>query len=271
MSGFTPLGGGSSKPNNPALTYEALGFSSGAGVTLTAGSANVLGSYATIGTTSNALCGFYIDVVNFSNTSARYQVNVRTGGSTVILSNYQIVPSLGSIRVRVPIAIATSTLVEMALRSSSATATCKAMIVGIIDSSTTAAGLSSATDLVGASTASTYAGTADVPISDTWTELVASSAATYSAILPVVSISPTANPTVGQSTGLIIGTGASSSEVQFGPSQIFTLSGTSPFAVLASLIPIEASISSGTRIAAKLTASNNATGDVLRVGLWGIN
>lgn len=262
--------GGSSQPGNPNQTTEPLGYgASGAGVTLTAGgSSNTLGSYTSVGTTSNAWSGFILEVTYVSNTAQRYQINIRIGGSTVILEKYFVAPATGPVRVRVPIALPTSTSIDAAVQASQASLTCAITLTGIIASSSEYPGFSTGATWLD-TVATTYASSTDVPITNTWTQLVASTSAQYGALLPVVSINGT-NPTVAQRIVVILGTGASSSEVEFHRFRTPIASGT-PYIINANGIPIEKVIASGTRLSAKIDAGNLASGDSVRIGLWGIN
>ena len=87
MSVYISNAMGSSQPANPNITYEPLGFgTSGAMTSLTSGgSSNTKGSYGSIGTTSNAWCGFLLCTGTANIATARYLLDIRIGSSTIIL------------------------------------------------------------------------------------------------------------------------------------------------------------------------------------------
>lgn len=272
MSGFFNASGGSSQPSQPNNTYGFGGQGTvGEGTTMTAGSANVKGNYsATIITTSAALSGFIVEFGLPSSASAKYKVDIRSGGSTIIVPDLYVAPgstSSGTFKVFIPLAVGSGVALDARCQSSVGSATLKISIVEVVANAGVPPGFTSMVALNNEATAgTTLAGTGDVPLTDTWTEIVASTAATYGAIMAIVGDNGTA-PGTAQSTLVSLGTGAAAAEAAYmkGTFGIFT---GLPYLRLQMFLLIQKTIASGTRLSAKANSTTAGT-DNLRIGLYG--
>lgn len=254
---------------NPNDTYEALGYGTDGSLTLltAAGSGNTKGSYATVGTTANAWAGFYIDIGNPNTAANRYILDIRTGGATIIMPDLYIQPGASSSgRVFVPLAVASGVLIEARVQCQTASGTLRIALSGRIASASTPPCYAQATAL-NADTTNTRASTTNVPYASSlgsYTQLIASTAATYGALLAVAADNGTMATT--QQTAHIVATGAAASEVALGRIAAGA-------ANAAPIMPrgfrlFEQGISSGTRIAAASLAATPGT-DNARIGLYG--
>lgn len=270
MSVYISNAMGSSQPANPNITYEPLGFgTSGAMTSLTSGgSSNTKGSYGSIGTTSNAWCGFLLCTGTANIATARYLLDIRIGSSTIILPDYYIhAGTTASINRFVPLQVPTGTLIEARIQSQTASNTLPVAINGIVASTSLPPGFTQATAL-NVDTTSTTPSTTNVPASSSvsWTQLVASTASTYGAIMSSSDTTTTAW-TTAQDYTIILATGASPSETEFFRYTAHTQAGTGLCQRSEGLA--QKSISSGTRLsAACLAATPNS--DNARVALYGL-
>lgn len=270
MSVYISNAMGSSQPSNPNITYEPLGFgASGAMTSLTSGgSNNTKGSYGSIGTTSSAWCGFWLNTGIANIATARYLLDIRVGSSTIILPDYYIhAGTTAAINCFVPLKVAANTLIEARIQSQTASNTLRVALNGILASSTLPPGFDAATAL-NVDTSATTPSTTNVPASSSvsWTQLVASTAATYGAIMSASDTTTTAW-TTAQDYTIILATGASSSEVEFFRYDAHTQAGTGLCQRSEGLA--QKSIASGTRIsAACLAATPNS--DNARVAIYGL-
>jgi hypothetical protein len=267
MSGFLPSAGG--VIGIPNTTYEFLGRGTyGAGTSVTSGSPNVLGSYTTIGTTTAAWSEFELEFGNVGLASARWLVSVRLAGTTVVLQEYFYtganVTTQGAQRVRIPVAVPAGTLIEIAARASSGSQSFNVGIIGTVASANMFAGFSSFAALT-SDTLNSRASSIDVPLDGTWTQLVATTAANYSALLASIGDNGSALATA-QMVDVSIGIGGAGSEVPI--YQFSAQAGTTaPYFLRANSRPIFRGIPAGTRLSARVLALTPGT-DKGRVGIW---
>lgn len=258
--------GGGSQPANPNKHRERIGYGTdGLKVLVTAGTANTKGNYATIGTTTSALCGFWLDVGLASSAGARYILDVRIGGATVILPNFFLHPGATIFcPIYIPLQIPAATLVEVRTQSGTASATLRIGISGVVADVAIPAGFTQATALLGDLT-STLPSTINVPLASTiaWTTQL-TTAADYGALL--VTFDSNGAIVTAQDVGVTLATGLAAAEVEFALlSGYFTASSSS---CQRGQGLIEKAIASGTRLSAGALAVTPGT-DNIRVGLHG--
>jgi len=267
MSGFIPFATGATpQARNPQRTYEKLLTASEALQLTGSGTANNIGTYQSLNTPSNNLSGIILTVGSVSVNSARYQINLRAGGSTIIVPDLHFqLTTTAYIKVRIPIKIAASTTLDIGVRSSASSGTCRVHAEGIIANSLDSPGFDNM-EAVSVATGSTRPHATDIPNTDTWTDLIASTAHTYGAMLFSVGDNGSA-PATGYRDEIAIGLWNGSSY-----DEIFTdyvnAQTSSPYVHGGNLALYEGNIPSGSKIGVKLnTASANS--DNLRVGSYG--
>lgn len=259
--------GGASQARNPQRTYDLFGFTSGGLQVTQSGGTNALSSYSTLGTTTAALAGIELAIYNFSSSVPRYQVSLRIGGSTVIVPDLQVKQNtFGQQVVFIPIRIPTSTLVEVAIRTSHNANSCYFAARGVIENGVDAPGFANMEAILTVVTAATEPSATSVPDSDTWTELVASTSREYGALF--LCASRTAAPTNAQRSDILLGTGAAASEVAFWRDQ-FSISTSNPYVAGGLFGPIEANVPASTRLSCKIIGPSSAP-DSFLIGLWGL-
>lgn len=277
MSGiqlFPGSGGGS--PSNPTYTYEPIGFTStGAGTTVTAGSpAHNKGSYtASLGTTANNWVGFIVYCGPVSSANVRYMLDISfDDGTTDKISNLFFV--LGSttqaLTMFIPVKANSGSIIKARCQASTASATFNIAIEGVVAAGSVAPGYTSMTG-ISLDTGNTRPSTTNVPFDDDgssgWTQLIASTAATYNAIIAVADGNGTAFGTT-QPASIFLATGAAASEVEFG--RWFAVANTaSGFNRGFPGAPFYLDIASGTRISAQIRAATPGT-DNGRIGIYGL-
>jgi hypothetical protein len=276
MSSFISFASGGS-PVNINTSYEYIGITSvGAATALTSGIANTKGLYTTLtASTSADIAGFWL-LVNTSNGSGnRYLIDIATGAA---LSEVVLVPDVysqpgtvgaGDQVVFIPLNIAAGTRISARCQCNGATGTVNVAIIGEVRTanhpplynscervSSTPAGSPQATtpsntDITAVTTAATG-----------WTEINASTARTYGALVAIagIRVSGTA-PTTAQSVSLRLATGAAASEVLFAQTST-TVATANPAVPRWPGLPIYKSIPSGTRISGEVLAGTAGASDI---------
>lgn len=272
MSGFfNAMGGGSSQPGNPDQSFENLGFSaSGAPTALTTGSANTKSSYVVIGTTSNAWCGFWI---NLDNNAARWLIDISIdGGSTVAIPDIPLHnnSAVATNRFFMPLSVPAGSDVRFRAQSSTGSLVMLLGLQGVIANAALPPGFSSAEAIIAADTANTYASATNVAFSSsgpTWTELNAATSRDYGALFAMAMYNGT-NQTTNQRISPCIGVGGSGSETEIGRWIGWTQNSASGIGNCMATIPTE--IASGSRVSAGILAGTPSTNNG-RIGLIGFH
>lgn len=269
MSGFTSFasaGGANLSLNN---TYDPLGFAAdGAGTLVTANTGGgIKGVFVSLGMSTASWAGFLLWIGTSSSSAARHLIDVRAGASSIIVSNlYYHTGSTTAWRpVYIPLNVASATEMFVAIQSNSTGGQAvRFAIQGIVRNSQSPPLFSSMVSL-SADTANTRASTIDVPLTDTWTQLIPATAATYDAMLFDVGMGAS-NPVTQQSATVFLGTGAAASEAAF--YQYPVVANTTDPRLPGGLSGlVERQIPSGTRLSAKIDAATS--GDNFRVGAYG--
>lgn len=267
-----PIGGGSSQPSNPDVALESVGLTAYGGTTVTSGSSNTKGSYASLGTTSNNWSGVWVCWTTASSSSARYLVDIRIGGSTVWIPDLYIAPSSAAVGptgcLYLPLLLASGTAIDARCQSSVGSATLPISVVGVVASSATYPGFTTMTAL-NPDTTNTICGAAAIPIDNGWDEIVASTSTTYGSLLALVGRASTAPGTGAYAALVSVGTGAAASETAIIQGSAW-MGSTAPYMVNQALPRRDKSIASGTRLSAKAAASSPGS-DGLTVGLYGFS
>lgn len=262
---------GASQARNPQRTYDRFGFTSNGLQVTNSNGTNALSAYSSLGTTTQALCGIILTVFHVSSSVPRCQVTIRTGGSTVIVADLTFKQNtFAKEEFFIPLQIPTSTLVEVAVRTSLNGNGAYFAAKGVVANATDAPGFTAMAALITTTTASTNPSSTTVADGGTWVELVASTAATYGALYAIVG-SPSSAPTNAQRSLVYLSTGTAGNEDAsiFWEGQ-FTVSTSNPYVPHATFGPIEANIPSSTRLSMKIVGPASAP-DTFPVGLWGLS
>lgn len=269
---FFPSAGSSSANLNLNNSEEKIGFATdGTTTTVTAsGTANTKGSYVTIGTSSNDWAGFWLYVGPSSASSGRFIIDIRRGGSTVIVPDLYVEPSqsVQPVPVWIPLAV-TAGLIEARCQAGSGSQTVKVAIVGVVRNSQSAP-MYTAMTAINVDTTNTRASGTDIAVQGsagtTYGDLSASLAAQYKAFL----FSPGGNgttPATSQQIALNFATGAAASEVEFSWHASWISNVAAPFGARAFKF-IEKTINSAVRLSVKPVALTPGT-DAIRVAAYG--
>ena len=272
MSAFLTPPGGTPTPAPPVnanTTFETIGIAgNGALTTVTTGAANTKGSYAYIGSTTNAWSGFFLNVGGAGVATLRFLMDVRIGGTTIILPDFYIRPGVAAATpLFIPLAIPASTLIEVRAQASAGTQSLPVALVGMVANSTTPPGFTQATAL-NADTANTFPSAPNIALQNSgpsWTQEVASTSGTYGAIYATADFNGT-NLATAQDIAVDLATGSDASEVKFAEFVVRASAGTAGIQRAAAYFPIQ--IASGTRLTVGALAPTPGT-DNIRVGLYG--
>lgn len=276
MSGFTSFASAAGANQNLNNSYEFIGFSTGAGTTISApGSTNTKGVYSDgiLGTTSNAWKGFYVISSAGSAASARFLLDISLdGGTGTAVPDLFLQPGTpaygGSAGYYFPLAVASSVSIRARVQSATASASLAVAIVGIISNAQSPPCFSTCTAINAASTADTLAASTNIPLTNAWTELKDSTAAEYGAILAVAGFNGTL-PGTAQGVGLQVGTGANPNEASV--MQWISAAHTASPVLKNSVSPlIEKTFASGIRLSARAYGATAGT-DNFRIQLFGFS
>lgn len=262
---------GSAIPN-AANTYEPLGFgAASAGTTVTAhASANTKGAYASIGTTVNNWAGFWVLISGAVNATNRFLVSLSTnGGSSDLCPNLFAQPGQGTsggvVAYYIPIPVASGAGLHAACQSGTGSAVCSVSILGVLAGAASRPGFTTMTAL-NVDTANTRPSTVDVPLTDSWVQLVPSTAAAYGSIIMTAGGNGTTLGT-SQNGSVALGVGAASSEVEVFRRWYYLPGANAPIR-FDGAAAYDNSIPSGSRLSVKADAAVEGT-DAIRVALYG--
>ncbi|HYD07795.1 MAG TPA: hypothetical protein VEC60_18815 [Reyranella sp.] len=180
-------------PLASAARYETLGAGTGTGTTVTAGSANVKGSYATIGTASFGYDGIFVTALKPVGTGVargRLDIATNTGGSDQIVvadwywSTISGFSSGGQVQRYLPVRIPAGATVKARWQSATGSATLSVMIVGMQGDARQIPGfraIASLTDFTNSdpSNSVTLSGTTQTA----WTQVIASSGSRVTGVI----------------------------------------------------------------------------------------
>jgi hypothetical protein len=173
--------------------------------------------------------------------------------------------------IMIPIIVGNGAQVVARCQSNSGSATIRVAVTGIIGSSDDAPGFTTFAAL-NADTANTLPSSTNVPLDDDgssgWTELIASTASTYGAVMAVGAGNGTAFG-AAQAMTFMIGTGAAASEVLYFQWFVGAAASATPISRGQSPV-IYRSIASGTRVSAQVRAATPGT-DNARIAVYGLS
>lgn len=275
MSSYTSFASGGSSPVNQNNSYEPLGFAGTGALTSLAASlsVNTKGSYVSLGTTTNDWAGFWVIVGQGSNAAARHLFDVAIG-TTVIAPNIYAEPGTGgnaanAYSVFIPLNVPSGSNLQVRSQSNVGSASFGVAIRGIVDNANSPPLWTTMTALT-ADTANTRASTVSQGFasSTTWTEQVASTAATYGAMMMIPGRSTT-DPVANQDATYLLATGAAAAEVEFWRQTSTSLAASVFYRTNDSQL-IQRSIASGSRISASPLVPTPGTMTVC-LGLYGFS
>lgn len=258
MSQWIPFSSGGGSITNLNTTYEQVGLGSGDGTVITTAAANTKGSYVQLtASTINNWAGFWLSLGPASASGTRYLLDISfDGGTTVAVPNLFIQP--GAIlsgqgpMFFVPLNVPSGSDFRVRAQASTGTNTFRMAVLGVVRTSASRPLFNACTALNAADTTSTYPGAISIPLTDAWTEITASTAGTYGALLSIHAAS--GNATTPQTVGIAIGTGAAASEVEM-IRWICGYNSSSPALRGATSVLVETSVAAGTRVAARCYGS----------------
>lgn len=271
MSQFISFASGGVSPVNLDTDYEVAGIgTTGAGTTLTSAGSNTAGTPVQLLAASTFDYHGVVVVLGPENTSAdRYMVDVSfDGGSTWAIPNLFVHNSATTqwTPVYFPLSVGTGADIRARLRCSNAAKTKVVYVIGIKRQAASPPGYTSVVSLT-ADTTTTRPDNANVPLTNTWTELITSTSDAYGGLLAIVGDNGS-TPGTAQSALVTIGTGGSGSEAAYAaPFSVF-IGTANPIIRNGFSRTFEKAIPSGTRLSARINATT--TGDNLYVGLWAL-
>lgn len=265
QSSFFP-GTGGGAVSNPADTFENCGIDGtnpGEGVTAsTPGTAHTkAASWTNIcASTASAWSGFYLYYSGPTSSTLRFLCDVSLdGGSTTKLANLYFQPGgsgEGQGFYYLPLQAAAGSTLAVKCQASAVTQSINFFIRGTISTGSNAPGFANADQLGTPDTANTRSeSTINVPTSDTWTTITASTAQSYGAFVVVLGDSGTAT---AQRFSYVIGAGAGPTELARG----FASTGSASPILRRTWLPVAATVAAGSAV--KVKARANTTTDNLR-------
>jgi len=265
--------GASGANQNLDVEEEWLGFAADGATTLvqSGGTNNTKGSWTAIGTSTEDWAGFVLYLGPGSASSARYLVDIRVGGVTVVPDLY-IEPNQGfaPIPVFLPLAI-TAGLFEARIQAENSNRTLRIGIVGFVRSAQSAPMYSTMTAL-NVDVANTRASASDIALQGsggtTYGTLSASLAASYGAFL----FSPGGSgavPATSQQLDLHFATGAAAAEADFARHSTWITNTAASFLNRAMRL-VERTIASGARLSVKPVVATPGT-DTMRLAAYGFS
>jgi hypothetical protein len=255
-------------PTNVNTTYETVGVflsgpDAGEGTTVTGGAANTKGAaweQLTAATTSD-WAGFMVLVSAANSSGNRFLVDIATGAlaaETVIIPNFFAFPSsvgAGMSWAYFPLNVPAGTRISAKLQANGSGGNAQVSIVGEVRTANHPPLWNNCELLAAAWTTTTYPSATtitSVSAGNTgWTEVVASTARTYGAMVANMGPATGLNPTVARSLIYRLATGAAASEVAFYALPSGTIA-SNPYTGRPPLRPIFKSIPSGTRVSAEV-------------------
>lgn len=267
----------SGSPTNLNTTYETVGVTSaGAGTVITTGGAHTKGSYVELSaSTSGAWSGFWVMVTSSSAGSGRFLIDIATGAAaseTVLIPNIFAYPSTVGAGVQTlwfPVNVAAGTRISARCQASSAGVTCQIAVMGEVTTANSRPMFTSVELLVAADTTNTRPSAVSITSVGTagtgWTEIVASTARQYEALVPNLGVTGTL-PTTAQTINFRLATGAAASEVLFWSSLLSTIAANAYTGRMTNT-PIYRTTASGTRVSGEVLVG--AAGDTFAPQVYG--
>jgi hypothetical protein len=263
---------------NQDTDYELIGFGSGAGTNINSGGTNhSKGSYVqlaaggTAGVTVNDVAGLYLYIFVSSSGGVRFLVDISiNGGSSALVTDLYAQPGTNTpgagVPIYLPLNIPAGSDVQIRTQASTNNTTCNFAIIGVKRSAQSRPCFGNCEHIIAPDTTNTRPSGTNVPLSNAWTQLNASTSRSYGALLGVMGDNGT-NPATAQPISGAIGVGASSAEVEIGRWMATQLT-TAPNLVRGYSPLFEKAVASGSRISARAYGAT-AGSDNLRFQVLG--
>lgn len=268
-----------STPANVDNTYESLGFSSTfVGTPCTAGNGSKGSASATLGSTSAAWSGFWLYIAWSSTSNSRYLMDIsKDGGSTWFVANFYVEPSISGTAVSMfwfPLNVASGCDLRIRSQSNGAAQTFRAWVRGVVTNSNSRPLFSTFTALNADTTNSRPSGS-DITMvasgSTTFSELVASTAATYGALAAVLAAPSGGAVTTNQMVMLALASGAAAAEAIFARhGNAANSASAASFRTQPGLL-VDKAIPAGTRLSCQVFSNTQGANDKALVGLYGFS
>lgn len=269
MVGFFPSRrAAAAQARNPVDLYDRFMNVAEAPQITAAGSTNTIGTYVSLGTTTAALRALLFQFGGISTASVRYLAHVKINGVVVTGNGIYIQQTTTAYPTyELPLQVPSGATVEVAIQASSAGASLRCWVKGIKANAFDAPGFANCESPTVVFSGATQASSVDLPNTDTWTEVIASTAHHYGAILPFLGTSGAIAG--GQRGELYFGLwNGSSYDIIW--SAMCNFQGTSPYVYgVAGTPAVEIDIPFASKIGAKLTAGTGTNADLVRPGLMG--
>lgn len=269
-------GAGGSQPANPDISYTYLGYdANGLGTQITSGGgANTKGAWTSLGVLSSDICEFDLIVAAATSAGARVVCDVGIGPNsgavtTIVPDLYEVTSQVGTTHapesVTIPLKLAAGQEVWARIAAQGSGQTQLVSLRGIVADPSLPPGFDNCAVIHG-NGANVRAGSISVPSdSATYTELVASSARSYGAVL--CSVGQTTTTGANMALGIRWGIGASGSETDFLRTSVYANASNPILKTGGDRRLVRKSFASGIRFAVRATSAT--TTETLYTGLHG--
>jgi len=271
-----PSTGGGGQPSNPNISYEHLGYdANGLGTQITSGGgANTKGAWTSLGVLSSDICEFDLIVAAANSSGSRVVCDVGIGPNsgavtTIVPDLYEVTSQVGTTHapesVPIPLKLAAGQEVWARIAAQGSGQTQLVSLRGIVADPSLPPGFDNCAVIHG-NGANVRAGSISVPSdSATYTELVASSARSYGAVL--CSVGQTTTTGSNMALGIRWGIGASGSETDFLRTSVYANTSNPILKTGGVRRLVRKSFASGIRFAVRATSAN--TTETFYAGLHG--
>lgn len=269
-------GAGGSQPANPDISYTYLGYdANGLGTQITSGGgANTKGAWTSLGVLSSDICEFDLIVAAANASGSRVVCDVGIGPNsgavtTIVPDLYEVTSQVGATHapesVTIPLKLAAGQEVWARIAAQASGQTQLVSLRGIVADPSLPPGFDNCAVIHG-NGANVRAGSISVPSnSATYTELVASSARSYGAVL--CSVGQTTTTGSNMALGIRWGVGASGSETDFLRTSVYANAANPILKTGGDRRLVRKSFPGGTRFAVRATSATTA--ETLYAGLHG--
>ncbi len=264
-----PAVGAATQPLNPDMAFERLGFSADGSMTsvINSGGANVKSSYSTIGTTTNAWCGFRLYILGDNANRALIDISI-DNGTSVAIPDIPVFGPLYGYMLEFPLAVPSGRVIKIRQQCSSTTRNFPMAVRGILADPSLAPGFASAEAIIAADTTNTRPSTVDVAFSSsgpTWTQLNAATSREYGAVHMAFQSNGT-TPATGNDIVPVVALGAAAAEAEYDRINGYAAANSALIALTHGLT--RKKIPSGSRVAGGCLATTPGS-DAGRFGLIG--
>lgn len=263
---------------NLDTTYETVGITSvGAGTLVTGGAANTKGAAYTqlSASTASAWSGFWVMITAANSSGNRYLIDIGTGAAAAevaLVPNIFAYPSTAGSGVQAlffPINVAAGTRISARVQSNGGSGSCQIAVMGEVSVAGSRPMYASVELLAAADTANTRPSSVSITSVNSagtgWTQVVASTARQYGALIPNLGVTGSL-PATAQSLSYRLATGAAASEVLFWQTLLSTAAA-NPYTGRMTNTPIYRTTPISTRVSAEVLV--NTAGDTFSPQIYG--